>query len=77
MLVLLRSNHVRSTYPEVVGHETVEEVHIVLAQRAEVEEFVDWSVLETELSQASCLLGLVALGARRSEAVRAKVLADV
>jgi hypothetical protein len=77
MLVLPRSNHVQSTYPEVVGHETVEEVHIVLAQSAEVEEFIDRGVLKTELSQASCLLSLVALGARRSEAVSAQVLADV
>jgi hypothetical protein len=65
------------TYPEVVGHETVEEVHIVLAQSAEVEEFIDGGVLKTKLGQASCLLGFVSLGARRSEAIRAQVLADV
>lgn len=60
-----------------VRHQTVEQVHVVLAKSAEIEELVDFGVLQSQLGQASCLLGLVALGTRRSEAVGAQVLADV
>ena len=60
-----------------VRHQTVEEVNIVLAQGAEVEELVDGGALQTELGETAGLLGLVALGARGSEAVGAQVLADV
>lgn len=60
-----------------VCHQTVEEVNIILANGAQVEEFVDGGVFETQLSQASCLLDFVALCARRSEAVGAEVFADV
>lgn len=60
-----------------VGDQTVEEVDIVLAEGAEVLELVDGGVLQGELRQAASLLGFVALGARRSEAVGAQVLADV
>lgn len=67
----------RLTYPEVVGHQTVEQVNIVLAQSAEVEELVDGGVLETELGEATSLLCFVVLGARRSETVCAQVLADI
>lgn len=65
------------TYPEVVGHQTVEQVNIVLAKCAEVEELVDGGVLETELGEAAGLLCFVTLGARRSEAVCAQVLANI
>lgn len=65
------------TYPQVVGHHTVEEVDIVLAQSAQVEELVDGGVLQAQLGKAAGLLGLVALGARRGETVGAQVLADV
>jgi hypothetical protein len=61
----------------VVGDQTVEKVDIVFAQSAEILELVDGGVLQTKLGQASCLLGLVALGARRSQAVCAQVLANV
>lgn len=50
---------------------------IVLAQSAEVQEFVDGGVFQTQLCQTSCLLDFVALGAGRSEAVGAQVFADV
>jgi hypothetical protein len=61
----------------VVGDQTVEEVDIVLAESAEVLELVDGGVLQGELRQAAGLLGFVAFGARRSEAVGAQVLANV
>lgn len=60
-----------------VSDQTVEEVHIVLADGAQIEEFVDGSVLETQLCQASCLLDFVALCAGRSQTVGAEVFADV
>lgn len=65
------------TYPQVVGDQTVEEVDIVLAQGAEILELVDIGALQTQLSQATCLLSLVALGTGRSQAVCAQVLADI
>jgi hypothetical protein len=61
----------------VVGDQTVEEMNIVLAQSAEILELVDIGVFQTQLGQASGLLGLVALGTRRSQAVCAQVLANV
>lgn len=66
-----------STYPQVVGDQTIEEVHIVLAESAEIQEFVDGGVLQAQLCQTPGLLGFVALGAGRSEAVGAEILADV
>lgn len=60
-----------------VGDQAVEQVHIVLAESAEIQELVDGSVLQTQLCQTTCLLCFVTLGARRSEAVGAKVLANV
>ena len=50
---------------------------VVLAEGAQVEELVDGGALQTELGETAGLLGLVALGARGSEAVGAQVLADV
>lgn len=64
-------------YPQVVGDQTVEEVDVVLAQSAEVLEFVDGGVLQTQLGQTPGLLGFIALGTGRSEAVGAQVLANV
>lgn len=66
-----------STYPQVVGDQAIEEMHIVLAQGAEIQKLVDFGVLQTQLCQTPGLLGFVALGAGRSEAVGAEVLADV
>lgn len=60
-----------------VGDQAIEEVDIVLAQSAEILELVDLGVLQSQLGQASCLLGLVALGAGRSQAVCAQVLANI
>lgn len=60
-----------------VGDQTVEEMNIVLAQSAEILELVDIGVFQTQLGQASGLLGLVALGTRGSQAVCAQVLANV
>lgn len=60
-----------------VGDQTVEEMDIVLAQSTEILELVDIGVLQTQLGQASGLLGLVALGTGRSQAVCAQVLANI
>lgn len=43
-----------------IRHQAVEEVDIVLAQSAEVLELVDLGLLQSQLSQASRLLRLVA-----------------
>lgn len=66
-----------STYPKVVGDHAVEEVNIVLAQILQVEELVNGGVLQSQLGEAASLLGFVALGARRCEAICAQVLANV
>jgi len=60
-----------------IGDQTVEEVHVVLAESAEILELVDGGVLQTQLCQTPGLLGFVALGAGRSEAVGAQVFANV
>ena len=52
-------------------------MNIVLAQSAKVQELFDRGALQTQLCQAAGLLCLVTLGARRSEAVGAQVLADI
>lgn len=67
----------RSTYSQVVCHQAVEQMHIVLAQGAKIEELVDGGALQTQLSQTSSLLCFVVLGARRSETVGAQVLANI
>ena len=76
-----------------VRHETVEQVHVVLANRAEVEEFINGRVLQGQLSETcqelvgwreswmgrrtARLLDLVGLRTRGSQTVRAEILADV
>ena len=69
--------HLLATYPQVVSDQAVEKVDIVLEQRDQVEKLVDGSGLQTQLSQTSCLLCLVALGTGRGEPVGAQVLADI
>ena len=58
-----------TTHPQVVSDHSVEQVHIVFAQCAEIEELVDRSVLQPQLGQTPSLLGFIALGARGSETV--------
>ena len=62
---------------QVIHHQTVEQMVVVLAQSAEIEVFVYWGLLESQLCQASCLLDLVALDAGGSQAVGSEVLANV
>ena len=38
-------------YPQVIRHETVEQVHIVLAEGAQVEKFINGRLLQGQLSQ--------------------------
>lgn len=60
-----------------IDDQAVEQMHIVLAQSAEIQELVDGRGLQRQLRQAARLLRLIVLDGRWGQAVGAEIFANV
>jgi hypothetical protein len=71
-----RGVHQRGQLREVVRQQAVEEVDIVISERAEVQKPLEVCGLQSQLCQTSLLLHLVALCTGRSQAISLQVFAN-